>query len=250
MKSRKETTEKPEGKRPLSAHAKELGVTFLIVLLIQVSVVRAYNVPTGSMKTTILEGDYLFANKFIYGIRTPSRIPFTEIRIPHIKMPGFQDPDAGDIVVFESPEDPSLDLIKRCIAVSGQTVEIKDGEVFVDGKPEGKRTLLGEKFDPAEGEYILTYKVSRDDGQEYEIRQYKLTNDTPENRPAVTVPDGHFFMMGDNRDNSRDSRFWGTVPLENVIGQGMLIYWSSRIEVPLYNLIGKVRWSRIGSILH
>ena len=228
---------------------KSIGVALLAALVLRIFVVEAYRIPTGSMKDTLLIGDFLLVNKFIYGVRTPDRIPLLNIPLPHTHLPAIRKPKQGDIVVFKYPMDMRVNYIKRCIAVGGQTVEIRHGDVYVDGKPEGKKEFIGKEYDPEEGRFLLLYRITRDDGKKYVIRRAVGGNPEFENWGPVTVPPGHYFMMGDNRDNSQDSRYWGFLPYDNVVGKAMVIYWSWDSTVPLYRIWKKVRWRRIGHII-
>lgn len=188
-------------------------VAVILVTFIKVFFFQNFTIPSGSMENTLLVGDYLFAVKYLYG----TKIPFTEKRIWKIR-----DPKQGDIVVFRSVEEPK-DLIKRVIAASGQTLEIRNAKVFVDGveyplPPHGK--ITDTSIIPAEAS-------------------------TRDNLGPIVVPDGMLFMMGDNRDNSYDSRFWGFLPVKNVKGKALFLYWSWNPDPPLYDIAHKVRWSRI-----
>jgi signal peptidase I len=166
----------------------------VLTFFLRTFVVQAFRIPSASMESTLLVGDFLFANKFEYG----PKIPFT-----HIRLPGLRQPRQGDIIVFQFPQDPSKDFIKRCIAVGGQTIEVKNKQVIVDG-----RTLT----EP----YIQhTDSSMRPEGF-----------DQRDNFGPFTVPKGQLFMMGDNRDNSNDSRFWGALPMDLVKGRAMFLYWS------------------------
>jgi len=232
-------------------YAEAIIVALLAALVLRTFVVQAFRIPTGSMKDTLLIGDFLLVNKFVYGARTPDGIPFTDISLPFFRLPAFKQPKPGEIIVFKYPRDEKLDYIKRCIAVGGQTVEMKNGIVYVDGKPEGKREFIKKEYDPEEGHHILYYKITTERGQTYTIRHYADSNP---NGPAgnfgpVTVPEGHYFMMGDNRDNSSDSRVWGFLPAENVVGEAMIIYWSWDTRISLHRLLSKVRWVRIGNLI-
>jgi signal peptidase I len=214
---------------------KSLAIAFVGALLIKYSVIEAYNVPTGSMEDTILVGDFLLANKFIYNIRLPFGIA---------TFPGLRDPKPGDIVVFKFPGDSSTNYVKRCIAIGGQVIEVREKKVFVDGV-EFKDYPHGKHGDP-------NIDKRRDNFGPYK------------------VPAGNYFMMGDNRDDSYDSRFWGPVPQRFVLGKALVIHWSwgppptsdyPRWEWvnPLtwppnlwYNMIHfheRVRWERLGQAL-
>jgi signal peptidase I len=178
----------------------------LIALLITTFVVKMYKIPSRSMVPTLLVGDQLVVNKFIYGIKIPF---FRNTIIP------ITDPQRGDIIVFIYPKDRSLDYIKRVIGIGGDTIEIKDKIIFINGK------LL----DDENGIYSDTVEQRHNFG-------------------PVTVPAGSLFVMGDNRDHSMDSRFWGFVDLKDVQGKAFIIYWSWNPEER------EIRWQRLGNLLH
>ena len=174
-------------------------------------VLRTFSIPSMAMADTFLSGDYIFASMSAYGIR----IPFVGNRAI-----GADRPDIGDLVIFKFPKDPKRAFIKRCIAIEGQIVKIENKGVYVDGK----------RFEDAEG-------VKNED-----LRVWDKQNSPRDNFGPYTVPDGHFFVLGDNRDDSYDSRFWGAVPVENLLGKAIQIYFSEDEES------GKIRWLRIGQI--
>ncbi len=186
---------KPEHKRSgIREYLSSIMIAVGLALLIRTGVVQAFYIPSGSMEDTLFVGDYLLANKFVYG--APIDIIGTNITL--FRLPGLRAPDQGDIVIFRSPVEPDKDLIKRCVAVGGQEVRVVGEELYVDGKrfpdPPGTKFVKG-----GLGSY----------------------------GPRV-VPKGHFFMMGDNRDNSHDSRFFGPIPSALIKGKAMNIYWSIR----------------------
>ncbi|MGA3113895.1 MAG: signal peptidase I [Syntrophobacteraceae bacterium] len=190
-------------------------IAILIALFIRTFIVQAFDIPSGSMKSTLLPGDYILVNKFIYGIR----IPFVGAR-----MFSFKEPKRGDVIVFIFPKDPSKDFIKRVIGVQGETVQIINGKIYINNMP---ITDPWGYFDKKEPPGFI---------------------ESVENFGPVVVPDRSLFVMGDNRNNSEDSRFWGVLPLDNVLGKAFIIYfsWNSTAE----NLTDKVRWSRIGELIH
>jgi len=157
-------------------------------------VIQAFRIPSESMLDTLLVGDFLFVNRFEYG----PKIPFTETRLPAVRAP-----HRGDVIVFQFPQNPSQDFIKRCIATGGQTVQVVDKRVMVDG------VELKEPY------------VRHSDPN---IRP--PGSDVRDNFGPFTVPKGALFMMGDNRDNSNDSRYWGPVEMRLVKGRAMFLYWS------------------------
>jgi signal peptidase I len=189
-------------------------IAFLLVVLIRTFLFQPFKIPSGSMEDTLLIGDQLIAVKFLYGIR----VPFTGATVWK-----FRDPRPGDIIVFRFPGDPSKDFIKRCIATEGQSVEIKNKEIFVDGKKQNA---------PPHTKFIDTTVLPAQFGPR-------------DNLSPQYVPAGHMFVMGDNRDNSNDSRFWGTVPYRNIRGMAVIVYWSWDHDMPLVKIYRKVRWKRL-----
>jgi len=198
-------------------------VIFAVILagIIRTFIIQPFKIPSGSMEDTLLVGDQLMAIKFLYGIK----IPFTDKHILKIR-----DPEPGDIIVFIFPDDLSKDFIKRCIATGGQRVEIRNKVVYVDGVeqklPEHAKFL---------DNFILPYNQP--------LRENLHRRD---NIPEFVVPDDMFFMMGDNRDNSNDSRFWGFVPYKNIIGKAFIVYWSWDENSSLFR---HVRWNRNFSLI-
>jgi len=193
-------------------------IAFVLAMIIRQFIMAPFKIPSGSMEDTLLVGDQLMAIKFIYGFRMPFANKF---------IVRFRDPRPGEVIVFKYPRDPSKDFIKRCIAVGGQTVEIRDKVVYVDGK----RQKLPEHAKFIDNEILPAHFGPRD------------------NMPPTLVPEGCMFVMGDNRDNSNDSRFWKFVPYENIIGKAVIIWWSWNHDVPLYDIFHKVRWSRLFSLI-
>jgi signal peptidase I len=188
-------------------YAEALGVALLLALVIRTFVVQAFKIPSGSMLPTLQIGDHILVNKFIYGPRF--EVPLTQLSLG--QLPGFREPRAGDIVVFIYPRERDKDFIKRIVAVEGQTVETDGRKLLVDGKEVTEPFAHYEKRDHVE------------------FGPYK-------------VPAGHVFVMGDNRDESYDSRFWGPVPVEDIKGLAMVIYWSWGGE-------HWVRWDRLGRLV-
>jgi len=193
-------------------YAEAIIVALLLALFIRTFVVQAFKIPSGSMEPTLLIGDHILVNKFIYG----TKIPFTSIRL----LP-LQKPQKGDVVVFIYPLDPSKDFIKRVVAVEGDTVKITNKKLFINGV---------EAADP--------HAVYKEDTV-FPAEVQKRDNFGP-----VTVPPGNIFVLGDNRDRSLDSRFWGFVPLEDLRGKAFIIYWSWNSQET------NVRWNRIGHLIH
>ena len=176
-----------------------------LALFVRTFFVQAFRIPSESMEDTLLVGDFLFANKLLYG----PKLPFVSARLP-----GIRDPKPDDIIIFKYPGDHKVDYIKRCVAVEGQTVELIDNHLFVDG------VLRDEEFT----KYVFGSRPERHFG-------------------PFKVPEGHIFMMGDNRDNSADSRVWGPLDKQLISGKAMFIYfsWNPRSH--------SIRFSRIGDVI-
>jgi signal peptidase I len=183
---------KVAAKGKVREYAEAIILALILALFIRTFVVQAFKIPSPSMVPTLLIGDHILVNKFLYGIK----IPLTDRKILSIRHP-----EKGDVLVFKYPKNRKMDFIKRCIAVSGETVQIREKRIYVDGSP---------VKDP--------HAVFLDDqGRYLEVR---------DNFGPLTIPDNKIFVMGDNRDNSNDSRFWGVVDLADVKGKAILIYWS------------------------
>lgn len=209
-------------KGKLREYVEAFAIALLIALLVRTFVIQAFKIPSGSMENTLLVGDHIFVNKFLYGYH----VPYTKGRVL-----GFSTPRREDIIVFVFPEDPSKDFIKRVIAVPGDTLEIREKVVILNGEP------IQEKYTRfADGNAMNG--IVRDKN----------------NMPQVTVPKGKYFVMGDNRDRSYDSRFWGFVDEEAIVGKALFIYFSLDWDAdPLWYEVWRypelVRWDRIGDVL-
>ena len=206
-------------------------LSFLLALFIRAHFIQAFKIPSGSMEDTLLVGDFLLVDKITYGIKTPDRIPLIDVDIPSYRFPAIREPHPGDVVVFKYPRDPKTDFIKRCIATGGQTVEIINKKVYVDSE------LIPL---PAHGKFTRPWVHPREYTGSHVFEEDVGSLD---NMGPFKVPEGMIFAMGDNRDNSSDSRTWGFVPRDNLKGKALFIYWS-------WN---KSRWlprlSRIGDII-
>jgi signal peptidase I len=184
-----------KSKKKLFWEYLEAIVTALVLaLIIRAYIVQAFKIPSGSMIPTLLIGDHILVNKFIYG----TKIPFTDKRILI-----FRRPDKGDIIVFKYPEDPRKDFIKRVVATGGDTVEERNKAVYVNG-----------------------VRLSEPYAHHYDNGLRPVGNDPRDNFGPITVPKNKIFVMGDNRDQSYDSRYWGFVDLKEVLGKALIIYWS------------------------
>lgn len=237
---------KPSSKDVVWDNFKQVFLAVILAIFIKTSIVEAYKIPSQSMEDTLLVGDFLLANKFVYG----ARLPFVDWQLPAIS-----NPEQGDVVIFIFPGDGKTKYIKRCIAVGGDTVMIKDKRVFVNGV---------EFKLPENGKYTDTTANG-----DVRILPRKGGEDSRDNIAKFVVPPNSYFMMGDNRDNSYDSRYWGTVPQKNILGEALMIHWSwddesvpspeVSIEDPLsvprmfiFNAVHffeKVRWSRLFNVI-
>lgn len=198
-------------KTVIKEYAKAIFIAILIAFFIRTFIVQAFKIPSGSMLPTLQVGDWLLVNKFIYGVK----IPLLRSTLIPIK-----NPERGDIVVFIYPMDRSIDFIKRVIGVAGDTIEIKDKKIFINGSP------FEDPYGVFTDNLVIPPSVQPRD-----------------NFGPVTVPDDHIFVMGDNRDSSYDSRFWGFVNCRDVLGKAFVIYWSWNGDE------NSVRWNRLAKII-
>jgi len=207
-------------KSTLREYAEAIVIAVILTLFIRTFVIQAFRIPTGSMEDTLLIGDFLFVNKFLYG----AHVPFTDITLPAVR-----DPERGDVMVFKYPKDPSRDFIKRLIAVPGDTLQIIDKTVYLNGVPQKEPYALfsAERVRPP------TYRNPQ---------IYPPGAGNRDNYGPIVIPPGHYFMMGDNRDNSDDSRFWGFLSRDLIKGKAEFIYWSWNKETmrPRLGRIGRI----------
>lgn len=223
-------------------------VTLAIFLLIRTFLLEAYRIPSGSMIPTLLVGDWLFVNKLAYG----PHVPFTDI-----SLPGYDDPARGDVVVFISPPqsdqpwDPTPTLVKRLVAVAGDTVFMRGGMLSVNGMEQ--RQPFPDGTNPkGDG----SFSVPLFDWQrQFQIRGSRFgdpaATPTLDDWGPLVVPSGHLFMLGDNRYDSKDGRYWGMVPRENVRGRPVFVYYSYNADQSTRALpfLTDIRWARIGTVI-
>lgn len=199
-------------KSKLREYTEAIIIAVAIAFFIRTFIIQAFKIPSGSMKPTLQIGDHILVTKFSYGIKIP---------LLRKTLFSVSDPKRGDIVVFIYPEDRSKDFVKRVVGVSGDTLEIKNKKIYLNGLPysDGHGVYMDDMIIPGAAQ-------PRD------------------NFGPVTVPTGSLFVMGDNRDQSYDSRFWGFVDKRDVLGKALIIYWSWNKEDI------NVRWDRLGRLLH
>jgi signal peptidase I len=229
-------------KSTVREYFESIVIAVILALFVRTFVLQAFKIPTGSMENNLLIGDHLLVNKFVYS-PTASSIERALTPIGTIKR--------GDVLVFKSPVEPERDLIKRVIGLPGDKLEQKEKKIFINGQP------LNEP-------YVFFLEPPRHNS---ELSEASTTSDPRENYGPVTVPPNQYFMMGDNRDNSLDSRYWGFMPADYVKGKAVLIYWSYESEREDYedesagatirgfasvfmHFFTKTRWDRLGHFIH
>jgi signal peptidase I len=243
---------------------RTLVFAVLIALAIRAFVIEPFRIPSGSMFPTLLIGDHLFVNKFVYGIR----IPFTDVRLP-----GLREPRRGDVIVFtvakdgihtypadRRPDLPSEEFVKRIVGIPGDRIDFRNGVVTVNGEPQPMEDLGSVFRDPDGNEFAVRQVVLED-------RRYQIL-DAPGYTPSfahgaslpTTVEPGRYFVLGDNRDHSKDSRAWGSVRETEIKGPAFVLYWSWDYNGGWLQLLDprtlwtlftqKMRWSRIGDLVH
>jgi len=229
-------------------NVKQIGLAVILALFIKTSIVEAYKIPTASMEDTLLIGDFLLANKFVYGARLP---------LVGWRLPALHEPERGDIVIFLFPGDGQTKYIKRCVGVPGDTIQVRNKELFVNGQ-----RLPQDSFT----KYVDTLR----NGQSRIQARGPGGRDSRDNWGPEVVPPNSYFMMGDNRDNSYDSRYWKAVPKDLILGEAILVHWSwdesihpspevsvtDPLSVPrlfAFNVVhfwDKVRWERLFDVIH
>jgi signal peptidase I len=202
---------RPRRKSLIREYAEAIAIAILLALVIRSLIVQAFTIPSGSMMDTLLVGDYILVNKFLYG----PEVPLTDLHLP-----GLREPERGDIIVFKYPQDEKRDFIKRIVATPGERVQIRGHQVLVNGK------ALDEPY------------VKQNDSA-FPSAQPGYCGYAYGCEPTMVPPDS-YFVMGDNRDNSQDSRYWGFVKRDKIKGKAFLIYWSWDSDRHW------LRWRRLG----
>jgi signal peptidase I len=219
---------------------KTIVYALLIAGVIRSFLFQPFNIPSGSMEATLLVGDYLFVSKAAYGY---SRYSFPFGIFPFSGRFFASTPQRGDIVVFKYPGDNSTDYIKRLIGLPGDRVQMKEGVLYINDMPVPKVPV--EDYIENVGvqpHHVPQFKETLPNGVSYFVLDREPEGNLDDTQ-VFTVPEGHYFMMGDNRDNSQDSRYWGFLPRENVKGKALVIYWSYAAESG--TMFNATRWGRI-----
>lgn len=279
----------------LISWVKTILGAIVVVMIINGVAIASFVVPTPSMENTVMAGDFLFVNKFVYGPSSPQVIPFINVPIPFFRLPGIKDPEKDDVIVFifpgsrDSVESSEFQYyLKRCIATAGDTLQIKNNQVYVNAQPvalseNGKYDPMrpvttAETFEtypkgsswtrkdygpiriPKEGDIV---ELNSDNFAQWEVFIKREGHEVERNGNQIKI-DGkvtnkymvernYCFGMGDNRDHSLDSRFFGFIPYENVVGTPIVVYWSWDPDLPITNIfkkLGTLRISRIGTLIN
>jgi signal peptidase I len=225
-------------KSTLREYAESIVIAVILALFVRTWVVQAFKIPTGSMENNLLIGDHLLVNKFVF---SPAATPIERALLP------VRDIRRGDVIVFKYPDEPDRDFIKRVIGLPGETIELRAKKVYVNGQP------LDEPY--------VHFLEPASEAQEV------TSFDVRERYGPVRVPEAHYFVMGDNRDNSQDSRYWGFLPRDYVKGRALMIYWSyesgredyldegvgasvKRLASVVTHFFTKTRWERLFHQIH
>ncbi len=270
---------KKTGKQHSREWFEALMIAAVIAAVIRVFIIESYRIPTSSMESTLLAGDFLFVNKFVYG----AKVPMTDYRLPAVDRV-----ERGDIIVFKFPKDRSLNYIKRCVALPGDTIEIRDRQLFINNEvvalpehgqflnamvPAGQPDLqifprysdfnkdnYGPLRVPRKGDVLeldrstiqLYGALISDEGHRVRVMGDTVMIDGV-SASTYTVTQNYYFALGDNRDNSLDSRYWGFLPENDLVGQALMVYWSWDPGISLLNPVEKlssIRWGRMALMVH
>jgi signal peptidase I len=220
------TTPAPYRKSTAREYFESICIAVILALFVRTFIVQAFKIPTGSMEPNLLIGDHLLVNKFVFA---PTMWPMEDTVLPI-------DPiRRGDVMVFKYPEQPDRDFIKRVVGLPGEMIELRNKKIYIDGTP------LDEPY------VHFIFPPDDRESSASELPDFDVTR----TYGPVTVPDRHYFMMGDNRDNSQDSRYWGFLPAEYVKGKALFVYFSFGEAAPgLTGLLGNIRWTRILHQIH
>ncbi len=220
-------------------YARAFFPVILVVFLLRSFIVEPFRIPSGSMLPSLFIGDFILVNKFDYGIRLP---------LVNTKIIDIGAPTRGDVAVFRFPGDPSVNYIKRVVGVPGDVVVYKDKKVYVNGKPMEQTDGMPYAVESMGEQPDVVMRYVEHLGR---VNHYVLLTDRPERvRAEFKVPPRHYFVMGDNRDRSNDSRYWGFVPDQNLVGKAFLIWFSWDMTHPHTWFWQRIVWSRIGTTIN
>ena len=238
-------------KSTIREYFESIVIVAIIALFVTTFTVQAFKIPTGSMKSTLLIGDHLLVNKFVYGMKSGILG----------KLLPYSEPKRGDVIVFKYPNDPNVAYVKRLIGMPGDTVEMIGRAVYINGE------MLNENYNIKQDEDgAVINNVVNDPQKKYTVQYYRPNGDRDRWGP-YEVPDGHYFGIGDNRDNSQDSRYWLFIPRDYMLGRPLVIYWSFETDSDAYrrtspgerveqltdvvlNFFTKTDWKRTFKIIH
>ncbi len=210
-------------------YARSFFPVILVVLILRSFLMEPFRIPSGSMMPTLLVGDFIMVNKYSYGLRLP---------VTHHKIMDLGAPERGDVVVFRYPKEPSIDYIKRVVGLPGDVIGYADKQLYINGEPAEQHFIA--TYEGVGAGFNMTGNRLLEEGLGEVKHQILIDPNKPSHYGEVTVPEGHYFVLGDNRDNSNDSRVWGFVPEENLVGEAVMIWmsWDDGIG-----------WSRIGTMI-
>jgi signal peptidase I len=218
---------------------KSIAVALLLFLVIRTFLVEAFRIPTGSMERTLLVGDFLLVNKAVYGAQLPGT---------NSRLPSFAEPGRGDVVVFIPPHDPGKNYVKRLVGVPGDTLEMRDRVLYINGEPQDEPYV--QHTDANGMDMVLPDMIWQRNYLAAETRS-DAYHPTRDNWGPIIVPAERYFMLGDNRDDSEDSRYWGFVDRSAIKGRPLFIYYSfDGGTMRPFPWITQIRWTRIGDMIH
>ncbi len=225
--------------RVLWEWAKSFQVAILVFLFVRAFIVEAFKIPSGSMERTLLVGDFLLVNKLVYG----AEVPFTGKRLPALR-----EPRLGDVVVFQWPQDPTKNFVKRLVGMPGDTLAMENGTLIRNGRVVREQYVV--HTDPGMDPGGEEFRWQRDHLVKT-AQAYAGYHPSRNNWGPIVVKPKHYFMLGDNRDNSLDSRYWGFVPDSLIRGQPLVVYYSFQPDSGVHTAwLSRVRWHRLGSRVH
>lgn len=212
---------------------RSLAVAFVLFLVVRTFLVEAFRIPTSSMENTLLVGDFLLVNKAVYGAEIPGT---------HIRLPAFAEPERGDVVVFVPPHEPHKNYVKRLVGLSGDTLEMRGKVLYRNGAPVDEPYA---RYLDGDGDAV--HPNMRWQSNHLIAKTSRTYHPTRDNWGPLVVPDGQYFVLGDNRDNSEDSRYWGFVERTAIRGRPWFVYYSfASSDAEGLPWLRSVRWARIG----